>query len=424
MNLFFELIQLSLGKRDSFCLCPNEREWGELFELAKKQALVGVLFSGVERLPECQRPPKDILLKWFALTMKIEEENMKLNELSYSVQRRLKRDGFLSCVLKGQGNAQMYPQPLRRQSGDIDIWIDGSRKDVIEYALRYSKPKHFIWNHIEFPVIASTEIELHFMPTWLNNPFADRCLQKWFKNYSSFQYSNCIKLLNGKQICIPTFQFNVVYQLLHIYKHLFQEGIGLRQLMDYYFLLLSVKENSNYELRIRNYEYASLVNESSEVARGKDLQGVSLPYNLKTSKPNNLTKGIRNYEGDRHLSIMNDEGVELLKSLKLYKFAGAVMWVLGEVFGLEQDLMYVEPNEKEGRFLLDEIMIAGNFGHYDPRFGDLENESRVHKFIRKLKRNFRFIRSYPSEVLWEPVFRVRHFFWRRYVVNQEFRCVP
>jgi hypothetical protein len=363
MSLFFELIQLSLGKRDSFCLCPSEQEWGELFELAKKQALVGVLFSGVERIPDEQRPPKDILLKWYAITRNIEEENIKMNELSYSVQQRLKKDDFLSCVLKGQGNAHMYPQPLRRQSGDVDIWVDGSRKDVIQYAFRYSKPKHFIWNHIEFPVIASTEIELHFMPTWLNNPFADRRLQKWFKNNSRFQYSNYIKLLNEKEICIPTLQFNVVYQLLHIYKHLFQEGIGLRQMMDYYFLVRS--------------------------------SGV---------------QEFRSSDGEE-----NCEMIELLKSLNLYKFAGAVMWVLGEVFCLERELMYVEPDEKEGRFLLDEIMLAGNFGHHDPRFGDLTNESRVHRFIRKLKRNFRFIKSYPSEVLWEPVFRIRHFLWRLWV---------
>jgi hypothetical protein len=167
---------------------------------------------------------------------------------------------------------------------------------------------------------------------------------------------------------------------------LFDEGIGLRQMMDYYFLLLSAKENSNYELRIRNYELASLVNGSSADTMG--------------------------WHCDE-----NCEGIELLKSLNLYKFAGAVMWVLGEVFGLERKFMYVEPNEKEGRFLLDEIMLAGNFGHHDPRFGDLKNESRGHKFIRKLKRNFRFIRSYPSEVLWEPVFRVWHFVWRVMIKN-------
>ena len=195
--------------------------------------------------------------------------------------------------------------------------------------------------------------------------------------------------------------------------------------MDYYFLLLSAKENSNYELRIRNYELASLVSGSSEVQKFdfKFLSSLVLkflscqPDNLITSKPNNLTKGIKNDEEDSRLPIMTDEGIELMKSLKLYKFAGAVMWVLGEVFGLERELMYVEPDEKEGRFLLDEIMMAGNFGHYDPRFGDLKNESRGHKFVRKLKRNLRFVKSYPNEVIWEPVFRVWHFLWRKLVVR-------
>ncbi len=425
MNIFFELIQLSLGKRDSFCLYPNEREWGELFEFAKKQALVGVLFSGIERLPETQRPPKDILLKWFALVQKIEERNRVLNRQVVAVSERFMRDGFCSCILKGQGNAALYPNPQRRQSGDIDIWLDGGRKRIMKYVSSKCSLGEVRYHHVDFPVLKDVCIEVHFTPSYLHDPFCNRRLQLWFMNEAVRQFDNNIVIKNVGEFNVPTLTFNIVYQLTHIYNHLFDEGIGLRQMMDYYFLLLSAKDNSNYELRIRNYELASLVRGSSEVQKSdfKFLSSLVLkflscqPENLITSKPNNLTKGIKNDEEDSRLPMMNGEGIELLKSLKLYKFAGAVMWVLGEVFGLERELMYVEPNEKEGRFLLDEIMMAGNFGHYDPRFGDLENESRGHKFVRKLKRNLRFVKSYPNEVIWEPVFRVWHFLWRKLVVR-------
>lgn len=363
MNLFFEFIQLSLGKRDSFCLCPNEREWGELFELAKKQALVGVLFSGVERLPEEQRPPKDVLLKWYALVQKIEERNRVLNRQVVAVSERFMRDGFCSCIMKGQGNAALYSNPLRRQSGDIDIWLDGGRKKIMKYIKPICPSGEVRYHHVDFPVVKDVSIEVHFTPSYLHNPLCNRRLQRWFKRESAKQFTNKIDVKDVGVFNLPTLEFNIIYQLVHIFNHLFDEGIGLRQMMDYY-LICSCRSRDDYELR-----------------------------------------------------IMNDEVIELLKSLKLYKFAGAVMWVLGEVFGLERDLMYVEPDEKEGRFLLDEIMLAGNFGHHDPRYGDLKNESRGHKFVRKLKRNFRFIRRYPSEVLWEPVFRVWHFVWRGMIKN-------
>ena len=405
MNLFFELIQLSLGRRDCFSLCPSEKDWDELFELAKKQALVGVLFTGVERLPEEQRPPKDILLKWFAMTEMIEKENRRMNDIAVRVQERFLKDGFRSCILKGQGVATLYPKPLRRQSGDIDIWLEGERKHIIEYALGICKPKKILWYHLDFTAVKDTEVEVHYMPSWMFNLFTDRRLQAWFKEKGNEMFKNSNTLPNGSLIHVPTQDFNIVYLLIHIYRHLFEEGIGLRQLMDYNFLLLSAKENCNYE-------YASLVNGSAEVTGVKDLQGVSLPDNLITSKPNNLTKGIRNYDGNRLLSVTSEESIELLKSLKLHRFAKAVMWVLGEVFGLERDLMYVEPDEKEGRFLLDEIMMAGNFGKYDPRRGNIKGESTLQLFIRKQRRSVRFIKNYPSEVIWSPIFAIYQRLWR------------
>ncbi len=396
MSLFFELIQLSLGRRDCFSLCPSEKDWDELFELAKKQALVGVLFTGVERLPEEQRPPKDILLKWFAMTEMIEKENRRMNDIAVRVQERFLKDGFRSCILKGQGVATLYPKPLRRQSGDIDIWLEGERKHIIEYALGICKPKKILWYHLDFTAVKDTEVEVHYMPSWMFNLFTDRRLQAWFKEKGNKMFKNSTTLPNGSLIHVPTQDFNIVYLLIHIYRHLFEEGIGLRQLMDYYFLLLSAKENSNYE-------YASLVNGSAEVQKFRSSDGECNYLDRRTDEHNDGTSN----RGDE-----NCERIELLKSLKLHRFAKAVMWVLGEVFGLERDLMYVEPDEKEGRFLLDEIMMAGNFGKYDPRRGNIKGESTLQLFIRKQRRSVRFIKNYPSEVIWSPIFAIYQRLWR------------
>ena len=445
-SLFFELIQLSLDKRDSFCLCPSEQEWGELFELAKKQALVGVLFSGVERLPENQRPPKEVLLKWYALVQKIEERNRVLNRQVVAVSERFMRDGFCSCILKGQGNAALYPNPLRRQSGDIDIWLCHKdhcgnlnlglceRRDrVVEYIKSKSNVKEVVYHHADFKILQDTEIEVHFTPSWMFNPFQNRKLQRFFRNQEReiFTQKNSLHGIDDGEVCIPSYNFNVIYLLIHIYRHLFVEGIGLRQLMDYYFLVRSsgVQEfrSSDGTQSIMNYEFASLVKGSSGVQKSDFKFLSSLVLKFLSCLPCNLI--YRNSDGERNCldgrtDEQNDwtsncgeencEMIELLKSLKLYKFARAVMWVLGEVFGLERELMYVEPDEKEGRFLLNEIMMAGNFGKYDDRIKYNSSRSRFHSLMRRHIQASRFLRSYPQEVVWELPFRGCHYIWRWY----------
>ena len=105
------------------------------------------------------------------------------------------------------------------------------------------------------------------------------------------------------------------------------------------------------------------------------------------------------------------ETITILKQFKMVRFAEAVMWVLQEVFGLEAKYMLTTPNEREGKFLLDEIMMAGNFGHYDLRIIRSQDERLFTRFVRRTIRNLRFLRSYPSEVIWSPIFKIIQRIW-------------
>lgn len=136
--------------------------------------------------------------------------------------------------------------------------------------------------------------------------------------------------------------------------HLFTEGFGLRQVTDYYYVLKSLKEGNHKKEVIRN----------------------------------------------------------TLLHLGLLKFAGAMMWVMQRVYQLSSDYIIAEPNEKEGKFLLNEILQSGNMGHYDTRLGNKEGESVVHRYFRMTRRNMRFVKHYPSEALCEPIFRTWYFFGR------------
>ena len=103
-----------------------------------------------------------------------------------------------------------------------------------------------------------------------------------------------------------------------------------------------------------------------------------------------------------------------MRRMGLLRFSRAVVYVLQEVFGLEDEFCFVPPDEREGRFLLDEIMLAGNFGKYDWRYRCASgSEGMWSRFLRKSRRNFHLAVHYPGEVIWDVPFRVCHYLWRR-----------
>lgn len=163
-NLFLELIQLSVGTRAQLQQKPTDTQWDEILFEAERQAVAGVMVDGLEKLSENQRPPQAILLQWIG-TAQIEEQTYRLHcERARELSERFQTAGYRSCVLKGIGNAQYYPNPQRRQCGDIDIWVANAsgvkvkdslfRKTLIGYLQKHGQIgsidiKHCDWNVFE-----------------------------------------------------------------------------------------------------------------------------------------------------------------------------------------------------------------------------------------------------------------------------------
>ena len=120
---FFELLQVALGTRDKLSRDPNSKQWEGMLNESDRQTITGVMLDGIERLPQEQRPPIDTLLEWIGVVQIIEKQSKVMNQRSAEVIRMFEDAGFEACVLKGQGNALMYPVPERRQPGDIDVWV-------------------------------------------------------------------------------------------------------------------------------------------------------------------------------------------------------------------------------------------------------------------------------------------------------------
>ena len=361
ITAFFAFLKYCLGSKEDMSKVIAGMNWQELFSFASKQAILGLCFDGIERLgkeypEELRLNPigRELLMAWMGKAQQIRRQNRKVNTVASKLFSMLREDGVRCCILKGQGNALMYPNAYSRNPGDIDVWVNASREDITEYAKKHFEIGEDIrYQHLETS-LDGVPVELHFFPGIMNNPIYNARLQKWFKRNADLQCSNVISLLEGiGVIAIPTTAFNVIYQLTHLYHHFFDEGIGMRQIFDYYYV-------------VNNDE----------------------------------------------LLVIRDTLQRELKYLGLWKFAGAVMYVLHEALGLPEEKMIAPMDEKRGKLLLAEILNGGNFGKHFTKYGHFTQQGMAKKYFLKIWRNMHFVRYYPAEALCEPIFRTWHFFWR------------
>ena len=454
ITAIFAFLKYCFGSKEDMSRVIACMNWQELYSFASKQALLGLCFDGIERLgveypEELKQNPmgRDLLMTWMGAAQQIRRQNMKVNVVAIKLYSMLREDGLRCCILKGQGNALMYPNAYSRTPGDIDVWVNASRERIMEYASKkFELGEDIRLQHLETS-LDGVPVELHFFPCSMNNPIYNARLQKWFKRNADLQCSNVVSLPDGiGEIAIPTTAFNVVYQLTHLYHHFFDEGIGMRQIIDYYVVMndfWKVKESFSQPSRPSLPKEGSTAfpkplspqgtgdvtapSRCSEPLRSKvggaskpspdcagwDRRGVSGDTNsVSCSSGSSITSVSSASTTDSSASTALDVVQRELKYLGLWKFAGAVMYVLKEVLGLSEDTMIVPVDEKRGRLLLAEILNGGNFGRHFTKYAGFTHQSIGKKYFLKIWRNMHFVRYYPAEALCEPLFRTWHFFWR------------
>ena len=433
-KIFFDFLRFSIGSAKEIPGSLKEADWKELYAIAKKQCLVGVLFDGIKKLPaEYVGIEKELLLQWMAESQMLEKANVRLNDAAIQVSEWFLKKGFRTCILKGQGNALMYPNPYSRTPGDIDIWVEGEDKRVISFVRSISPHEKACYHHIEFPSYKGVEVEVHYRPSFLLCFWNNRKLQKYYERVKEEQFSHRVMLGEQGEIAIPTMEFNLIFQLTHIFSHLMNEGIGLRQLLDYYYVLCDFyKVYQNFS----KTRPSSLTLKGGSTAFPKPLspQGTedvtapprrSEPLRSKVGGPSKVSPDCAGWdrlsiEGDNSAgsttavtssaSTALDVVQKELKELGVWKFAGGIMYIMQVVFGMPASRLIVPPNEKYGRFVLNEVLEAGNFGRHNARnrFG----RSQLGHNLQRVYRDIRLVRYFPGEALCEPLFRIWHFFWR------------
>ena len=431
-KIFFDFLRFCIGSAKEIPDSLKEADWKELYAIAKKQCLVGVLFDGIKKLPaEYVGMKKELLLQWMAESQMLVKANVRLNDAAIQVSEWFRKKGFRTCILKGQGNALMYPNPYSRTPGDIDIWVESGDKRVISFVRSISPHEKACYHHIEFPSYKGMEVEVHYRPSFLLCFWHNRKLQKYYERVKEEQFSHRVMLGEQGEIAIPTVEFNLIFQLTHIYAHLMNEGIGLRQLVDYYFVLCDFyKVYQNFSNPSVSLSKGSSTFSPSPSSSGSgDVTAPSRCSEPLRSKDGGPSKVSPNCAGWDRLSIEGDNSADSttvvtsssastaldvvqkeLKELGLWKFAGGIMYIMQEVFGMPASRLIVPPNEKYGKFVLNEVLEAGNFGRHDDRnrFG----RSQLGHNLQRVYRDMRLVRYFPGEALCEPLFRTWHFFWR------------
>ena len=404
---YFAFLRYCLGKKRNMSRVIAGMNWHELYSFASKQALLGLCFEGIERLgkeypEELKQNPigRELLMTWMGKAQQIRRQNMKVNAVAGKLFSMLREDGLRCCILKGQGNALMYPNPYSRTSGDIDVWIDASRERIMEYTQKkFELGDDIRLQHLETS-LDGVPVEMHFFPCSRNNPFYHARLQKWFRRNADLQCSHIVGLPDGAgDIAIPTTAFNVIYQLTHLYHHFFDEGIGMRQIIDYFLVVNDFSKNEIVSSKITPSLFT--LKEGSPDCAGWDR--LSIEGDNSAGSATAVTSS-----ASTALVVVQRE----LKYLGLWKFAGAVMYVLHEALGLSEEKMIAPMDEKRGKLLLAEILNGGNFGKHFTKYGHFTQQGMAKKYFLKIWRNMHFVRYYPAEALSEPIFRTWHFFWR------------
>ena len=425
-KIFFDFLRFCIGSAKEIPDSLKEVDWKELYAIAKKQALLGVLFHGIQRLPKELAPEQKLLMQWMVMAEQIRKQNIRLFLDSVKVCKNFENKGFANCILKGQGNALLYPDPYMRTPGDIDIYLSGGRRKIMKYVDQVCPNQVMRYHHVDFPVM-KTAIEVHFTPSYMFFPVHNRRMQKWFEEVMGEQCNHWVSLPDGYgEIHMPQVSFNVIYILSHLYRHIFTEGIGLRQLLDYYFVICDFhkvyQNSSNHPVPLSKEGSTSHPSPLSSEERNVTALRCSEPLRSKDGGPSKVSPNCAGWDrqdvsGDTATtaspsSAALDRVQKELKHLGLWKFAQVVMFVMKEVFGLSEDRMIAPMDEREGRFLLDEIMRGGNFGQYDDRMGSKVGESKIHRYFRMNLRNLRFVKHYPTEALSEPLFRTWFAVWK------------
>ena len=345
---FFALLQSGLwDKPIDSALFAEAVNWQYILEIAKMQTVTGIVYDGINSLPSELQPPAALMRKLHQTVIRIEQSHELLNKHISMIVPKLEAAGIHSVLLKGQGVAQNYPNPLRRQCGDIDLYV--GRKNcnramqlllslgaTTDTATHGKSPKH------EGFYLGKVSVELHFLVEKLRTPLYNKRFQRWVdEQFCEEKLLICD--INGTDVHIPTTHFNALYIFNHAYHHFIVGGTGFRQLCDWVMFLHTFHHEINWkELFIRLKSFGLL----------------------------------------RAWQIFGCIAVDYLGLVK------------------EEFPFYKEKHQKYAQRAAQDILSVGNFGFYNPDCGERPDSylgGKLYSFANRIRRFYKLFPLFPKQ---------------------------
>lgn len=298
IQVFLSLLRAGLWGKKELDLSIDGVDLNNVFCIAQGQSVVGIVAAGLE---DDARFANEDLLSYASISLQIEQRNRAMNGFVARLVEKLQDAGVIALLVKGQGVAQCYDQPMLRASGDIDLFLDQEN---------YEKAKSLL-----LPLASSVEdevkqeshlgmsfgqwaVELHGSLRSCLLPRMDRVIDDvqhdTFFNHKVREWEN-----GGIKVLLPCPDNDVFFIFTHILKHFFKGGIGLRQICDWCRLLWVYKESLDMELLGMRIKDAGIMAEwKAFAALGVEYLGMpsnAMPFYSDDSKWSNKSKKILSF---------------------------------------------------------------------------------------------------------------------------------
>ena len=325
------------------------QEWEVVMQFASEQAINGMLVDAISQLTQGDGPSVSIKMRLITSQLQVERANLHMNSELLAFTDELNHRAIPYLLLKGQGVATLYPNPVHRVCGDIDLYVPMEHlkevhRGLIAFgAVREAETRH----HINYRV-NGIEWELHHSIYYFQRDERNHTFMRYVEE--AMQEAPAFVTIGDRKVRVLPPTMNVLLLLSHIVDHFYSQGVGMRQLCDYALML--------------------------HHKRG-EINGIKL--------------------------------IQALEELSLTRAYRVFGYICTYYLGLSEEDIELRPTDREIQLahrVMADCLKGGNFGHADSNRRQTLWQKVVF-YTRFIRRLWRYRQLHPNEALWWPLAKMK-----------------
>lgn len=228
-KLLLSLLRSHFGE-DCECAVPEGFDWEKFTAFMIQQGVFS--FAAEEAIRRKLPVPETVQNAWQTIMYRSfigNEQNLNAQD---ALIAHLEQANIPHIILKGTSAASYYPEVKRRMLGDIDVLVPEDRLndacDVV-LSMKYDELPYENKLHRSFKR-GRVSIEIHRSPAYVSESDGGQAAKEIISHYFSDARSKCI---GNHRFPALSETHQALNTLMHISRHLLDEGVGLRQLLDW-----------------------------------------------------------------------------------------------------------------------------------------------------------------------------------------------